>query len=265
MEPHGSPRGFALPVGRGIPAEPGCCHRCQSLHVFWIRSKIPPSAPPCLCEHRPPRPEIAPSRFFHSMENFFLIFPRHGKFRPVFPHGGTTPPNTARGEPGPPQCPQWPVFSPGGTTSASSGFVRQASLWEFSTLWKILRGFFHSMENFSPVFPQYGKFWTIFSTVWKNFLNFFHAMENPRANASKSSDPFNARVASDAKRTQTPIRTARMGPPLRRVFSNGPGTSLLDFKTAQGNGVALRRLRTFAPLAPFALHGCSVRADFSGF
>ena len=140
MEPHGSPRGFALPVGRGIPAEPGCCHRCQSLHVFWIRSKIPPSAPPCLCEHRPLRPEIAPSRFFHSMENFFLIFPLHGKFRPGFSTRWSLLHNSAKTagvEPGPPQCPQWPVFSPGGTTSASSGFVLHAAQrFVFSTLWK---------------------------------------------------------------------------------------------------------------------------------
>ncbi len=48
----------------------------------------------------------------------------------------------------------------------------------FSTVWKTFRGFFHSMENFFAVFPQYGKLFRVFSTVWKTFSRFFHSMEN---------------------------------------------------------------------------------------
>jgi hypothetical protein len=33
------------------------------------------------------------------------------------------------------------------------------------------------MENFSPDFPRYGKFFPGFSTLWKNFFRIFHAME----------------------------------------------------------------------------------------
>ena len=36
---------------------------------------------------------------------------------------------------------------------------------------------FHTMENFSPIFPQHGKYFRDFSTLWKIFGRFFHAME----------------------------------------------------------------------------------------
>jgi hypothetical protein len=36
---------------------------------------------------------------------------------------------------------------------------------------------FHTMENFFPDFPRYGKFLGAFSTPWKTFAWFFHAME----------------------------------------------------------------------------------------
>ena len=34
---------------------------------------------------------------------------------------------------------------------------------------------FHTMEKFSRIFPQYGKYFRDFSTLWKNF---FHSVEN---------------------------------------------------------------------------------------
>ena len=93
-------------------------------------------------------------------------------------------------------------------------------------------------------FPWHGKLFEDFSTAWKKVGGFFHGMEKVfhgmengvrggghRANAFESIDPFNARDASGAKGTQTPTRTARMGPPLRRFFSNGPETSVWDFQT----------------------------------
>ena len=47
---------------------------------------------------------------------------------------------------------------------------------DVSTPWKNLPGFFHAMENFSDIFPRYGKISADFSTLWKKV---FHAVENP--------------------------------------------------------------------------------------
>jgi NDP-sugar pyrophosphorylase family protein len=46
----------------------------------------------------------------------------------------------------------------------------------FSTPWKMFGGVFHAMENFSDIFPRYGRFSEEFSTLWKKV---FHAVENP--------------------------------------------------------------------------------------
>jgi len=52
---------------------------------------------------------------------------------------------------------------------------------EFSTVWKMFfhgvekpGRFFHTMEKYFWIFPQYGKLLSEFSTVWKKY---FHGME----------------------------------------------------------------------------------------
>ena len=61
------------------------------------------------------------------MENFFGIFPRHGKY-------------------------------------FSTLWKKQA---KFSTVWKIFSRIFHTMDKILAIFPRYGKFFREFSTVWK--------------------------------------------------------------------------------------------------
>ena len=68
---------------------------------------------------------------FHSMENFFAIFPRYGK-----------------------------IFS----TLWKNRPV-------FSTQWKNFQRFFHTMEKLLPFFPHNGKSFRDFSTQWKNFFH----------------------------------------------------------------------------------------------
>ena len=48
--------------------------------------------------------------------------------------------------------------------------------------WKNSGRFFHAMENFSAVFPRYGKSGACFSRLWKKV---FHSVENRRAARSR--------------------------------------------------------------------------------
>ena len=82
-------------------------------------------------------------------------------------------------------------------------------------------------------------------------------LEEDRANASKSSDPFNARVAIDAKGTQTPARTARMG---RHPFSLRSLWQKSRSESSSGACEHLRRLRLLRYTAvAFGLFGGNFR------
>ena len=69
--------------------------------------------------------------FFHSMENYFGIFPRYGKILSTV-------------------WKNMPIFS---------------------TQWKNFQRFFHTMEKLLPFFPHNGKSFRDFSTQWKNFFH----------------------------------------------------------------------------------------------
>ena len=88
------------------------------------------------------------------------------------------------------------------------------------------------------------------------------------ATATKSFDPLNARVARDAKETQAPTRTVRMGPLLRRIFPRGPENQIEGFNDSRhaaesssgvcGHSRRWRRLRCKAVVfGPF--RGVSMR------